>query len=361
MFKNWKRKFSVIMAVLMLMTLIPMTNLDVQAKTVAKISKIDDINKTVKINVVFSMPTKVTATMSDKTIKAVEIKWDKKLTTVKTGIFKANGTVAGYSKKVVLTLTVIDVLPKIGSIKIPTVTDSTLKKPTDVRLGIGKASFYKGADWITVDKTLPSVIWTQNAPEADYYIIRMYDKYKQIKVDIYYGIGGNDMTKYGYYDIDLEETVNINTITITPINSVDGIAGGGDKSNDLVGETAVFECSVEITKKSGKALKVKATQLSHDPNRLSFTFPEKIASYAEYYLHSEYTITNNNRKINKSVGQGSNAEKDGSIVIYMNAAEYKEKYSNPTAKVTLSTFSNATVTNDKKASVVINVSPVTCQ
>lgn len=86
MLKNFKRKLSLILTIVMIITLIPGTSLTVRAesgsttkvgndvtsgkKPVVKISKIDDINKTVNIKSAFSMPATVTATMSDNTKKA---------------------------------------------------------------------------------------------------------------------------------------------------------------------------------------------------------------------------------------------------------------------------------------------------
>lgn len=53
-----------------------------------------------------------------------------------------------------------------GTIEIPKVTDSSLKKPSDLKLSVRKVTEYYGSDLMTIDQTLPSIVWTQNAPEA---------------------------------------------------------------------------------------------------------------------------------------------------------------------------------------------------
>lgn len=79
--------------------------LNVTAEGSLTITKINDLYYSIIQNDKFSLPTKITAFMSDSSKQEVAITWDKKLaTTSKTGLFTFKGTVKGYNKKVSLTL-----------------------------------------------------------------------------------------------------------------------------------------------------------------------------------------------------------------------------------------------------------------
>lgn len=72
------------------------------------IKSIANINKTVNQGDNFTLPSKIAAKMSDNTTQQVSITWTpSKVTTAKAGKFTFQGTVKGYPKKVILTLTVL--------------------------------------------------------------------------------------------------------------------------------------------------------------------------------------------------------------------------------------------------------------
>lgn len=71
------------------------------------IKSIANINTTVNQGDKFSLPGKIAAVMSDNTTQQVPVTWNpSKATTSKAGKFTFQGTVNGYNKKVILTLTV---------------------------------------------------------------------------------------------------------------------------------------------------------------------------------------------------------------------------------------------------------------
>jgi S1-C subfamily serine protease len=72
----------------------------------ATITGINNINATVAQNASYTLPTTVSATMSDGSAQNVGVTWDKQVDTSQLGTFTFNGTVSGYSGNVVLTLTV---------------------------------------------------------------------------------------------------------------------------------------------------------------------------------------------------------------------------------------------------------------
>lgn len=76
----------------------------VQAKTTIK--SIKNISVTVNQGSKYTLPTKITATYSNKKTKKVSVTWNKKPSTAKAGTFTFQGTAKGYKKKVVLKLTV---------------------------------------------------------------------------------------------------------------------------------------------------------------------------------------------------------------------------------------------------------------
>lgn len=76
-------------------------------KTDSVIYNIDDINVTIKQEEEYTLPGMVSAKMSNETIKAFKITWDKALTlTSVPGNYCYYGTVEGYDKRVVLNLTI---------------------------------------------------------------------------------------------------------------------------------------------------------------------------------------------------------------------------------------------------------------
>lgn len=77
------------------------------------IIKINDITKWAKLGEPFVMPTKVEAQMSNGTVRNVDVIWvPLTIDTKVPGIYEAFGTVAGYDKKVKLTVIVSDTKPE---------------------------------------------------------------------------------------------------------------------------------------------------------------------------------------------------------------------------------------------------------
>jgi len=74
---------------------------------VIAIASIEDINSTIKQNDKYSLPSKLTAKMTDNSTREVEVIWDlSTVDTSKAGTYVYQGTVNGYSGKVKLTLTI---------------------------------------------------------------------------------------------------------------------------------------------------------------------------------------------------------------------------------------------------------------
>ena len=79
--------------------------LSAQART--KIIKIDNLNITVKVGDNFTLPSKVKATLSDRKVVYVSVKWTpNKVSTQNVGKFIFKGKVQNYNKDVILTLNV---------------------------------------------------------------------------------------------------------------------------------------------------------------------------------------------------------------------------------------------------------------
>lgn len=322
-------------------------------KEPAKISSIGNISQTVKYRENFTMPTAVTAIMSDKTKKTVAVKWDKELTTAGAGIFTANGTVAGYGKKVIYTLTVQ--APKMGTVKIPEVTDASLKKPGNIRFSVSKLNTWENDKQIIKDGTQVSVEWSSNAADADTHEITIYDEYKQKLQTTTYFLGGQDKRTEYYYNIDLADNVTISAITITPINSVDGTISSGEGSNDKIGETAVFECALSITLKKGKDMTMSTTVPDYDQNRRHITLSDKITPNTSYSVESEYARSQDYGMSYGTSSFGGATDKDGTVSGHMDLKEYNERYANPLADVKLTIFSDVVIKSTTQAAVTVTV------
>ncbi|WPX09232.1 Ig-like domain-containing protein [Anaerocellum danielii] len=77
------------------------------AQAKSKIVKIDNLNITVKVGDSFTLPGKVKATLSDKKVVYVPVKWTtNKVSTQNVGKFIFKGKVQNYNKDVILTLNV---------------------------------------------------------------------------------------------------------------------------------------------------------------------------------------------------------------------------------------------------------------
>ncbi|MDP4087865.1 MAG: Ig-like domain-containing protein [Bacillota bacterium] len=76
-------------------------------KVIAKISSVKGIMATVNQGEEYKLPEKVTAVMSDKSTVDMKVTWSTaKVDTSQAGVQKIEGTVSGYSPKVILTLTI---------------------------------------------------------------------------------------------------------------------------------------------------------------------------------------------------------------------------------------------------------------
>ncbi|MEY7999372.1 N-acetylmuramoyl-L-alanine amidase [Clostridium sp. Mt-5] len=72
------------------------------------ISSISNLSDNITVGSQYSLPTSVQATMSDGTSKKVPVIWSAdSIDSSKTGVFTYNGTVPGYSKQVLFTLTIV--------------------------------------------------------------------------------------------------------------------------------------------------------------------------------------------------------------------------------------------------------------
>lgn len=366
MLNKWNRKICLFVAAVILTTLLPTTipysvGAAAANKTVKKaptITSIANINKTVDIDTYISMPTTVVATMSDKKTKSVAIKWDKVLNADADGTYIANGTVAGYAKKVVFKLVVKP--PKMGTIDIPKVTDATLKMPTDIKLGLPKKSIDEGNNSKEVDYTLPSIFWTSNSKEADEYAIRIYDQYKRLIQDTGTSLSESEIQYQGYYfklNLDKVKDVTISAITITPVNSGGDGRQSGSSTNDKVGETAVFNCCIKITHQVGKQTIMTAKPNENNKDMLNISISEKIAPYLYFGLKSDYRFPKSSAEGVSEIGGFS--AKDGSILIdYVNTWQYNNYYTNLSAKLSLNVYSNAVIESSNKAAFTITTYPV---
>lgn len=84
----------------------------VEFKTVPSIVSIDDINTTINQEDNYSLPTKLSAKMSDDSTRSVDVSWDGTLSmTSIPGTYVFNGTVDGYYKTVTLQLTINPFVP----------------------------------------------------------------------------------------------------------------------------------------------------------------------------------------------------------------------------------------------------------
>lgn len=100
-------KVKKIVFVISLISLISIFQLTISAQTKAKIVKIDNLNITVKVGDNFVLPSKVKATLSDKKVVYVSVKWTpSKVSTQNVGRFVFKGKVQNYKKDVILTLNV---------------------------------------------------------------------------------------------------------------------------------------------------------------------------------------------------------------------------------------------------------------
>ncbi len=364
MLKNLKRKVAITIAAVMLVSVFQVVSGQegqvAFAKTATKkttIVSIANVKKTVKVDDKVTMPKTVTAVMSDKTKKNIAVKWNKTLNSDIDGTYTASGMVSGYSKKVTFTLKVTP--PKMGEIKIPKVTDSTLTKPSNLTLGIGTSRVGDDGPSTEVNNTLPSLFWTPASSEADEYWIRIYDQYKRIVAEYGLVMNEDDYTKNqleSKLNLFKVKNLTITAITVTPVKTTEEGRMTGDSSKNGIGETAVFECSVKVTVNTGKTVTMKDTKLENNNTAYGLTFSTKIAPYTYFELYSEYQFISSDTYGTSARGEFSG--KDGSILfICLNNEQEKNIYMGASSKLSLRAYSDAVVEGNK-GTYTITVYPV---
>lgn len=371
MLKNVRKKAACAMAVVMLVTVLPIASghegttaiaeaatKKAATKKAATISSIANVKKTVEVDEKVTMPATVTAVMSDKTKKKVAVKWNKTLNSDIDGTYTASGTVSGYSKKVKFTLKVN--APKMGTIKMPEVTDNTLKKPSNITLGIGKSRTGDDGPSTEVDDTLLSVFWTPTSSEADEYRIFIYDQYKRMVAAYGMVMNEEDYTKdqiESKLNLDKIKNLTITAITVTPVKSTEEGRMTGDSSKNGTGETAVFECSVKVIVNTEKTVTMNATENQYDASAYDLSFEKKIAPYTYFVLNSEYKYVNSDAS--GTSYRGNFSGKDGAVSIpYVRSEEAKNEYLATTSKLRLLVYTDAVVENGSKGAYTITIYPV---
>lgn len=102
--KRCIKALSLFLIISILLNAIP----DTAFAATSKIVNIKDLNATIYLNQSYSLPKKVDATLSNKKSQKVAVTWNSKTAvTSKTGTFVYKGKVKGYTKQVLLTLTVV--------------------------------------------------------------------------------------------------------------------------------------------------------------------------------------------------------------------------------------------------------------
>lgn len=99
-----------------------------------KIDSVKNLSVTLKLNEKYTLPKTVTAIMSDKSTKSVDVSWDAKtVDTSKAGDYTIKGTVKGYTPKVLLEVKIID----------PELTDSKSKDTKNTEISEIKVEINK--------------------------------------------------------------------------------------------------------------------------------------------------------------------------------------------------------------------------
>jgi hypothetical protein len=121
--KNYKNKLVGIITLIFTLALIPQLTF---AKT-DTVKKIENISISVQQGAKYNLPSTVKAQMSNNKTQNLAVKWNPVTVNTNTaGTFKYNGTVKGYSKKVVLSLKVLAVSkPAATETKTPAVETKT--------------------------------------------------------------------------------------------------------------------------------------------------------------------------------------------------------------------------------------------
>lgn len=366
MFRNIRKKVAFIIAAIVITTMLPVTSghngtvtfVNAATKKTATIKSIADINKTVVVDDEVTMPKTVSAVMSDKTKKKISVKWDKVLNSDIDGTYTAIGTVTGYSKKI--TYTLIVKAPKLGTIEIPQVTDSTLKKPSDVKLAIAKKTIWEDGKQKEIDESELSVCWTPVSPDVDQYKIVAYNQYNQSVIKSYRYVDPDEITKgKAEFSLSLSKVKNttISTITITPIITTEEAQTSGDRTKNKTGETAVFECAIKVTVNTENQITMNATKTEYNENAYDISFSMNLAPYTYGELSSYYKYKEFDNYGTARIGTYS----DENGVLKFNGMESEnEKYAfaNTSAKLTLVVYSDAAIESSSKGSYSVTVYPV---
>ena len=93
------------------------TSIYAAAKEPVRIKTISQISVTINQNDQFTLPDKINAIMTDKSVRKVSVKWNKPVNTILIGTTTYLGTVQGYSPKVTLTVKVLPIILDVENFK----------------------------------------------------------------------------------------------------------------------------------------------------------------------------------------------------------------------------------------------------
>jgi hypothetical protein len=103
--KNFRNILVGIFAIAFTLVAIP----QLTSAKVVTVKKIDNISVTAKLGEKYNLPATVKALMSNNKTQNIAVKWNVNTVNTNTaGTFKYNGTVNGYSKKVILSIKVLE-------------------------------------------------------------------------------------------------------------------------------------------------------------------------------------------------------------------------------------------------------------
>ncbi|MBN8201459.1 Ig-like domain-containing protein [Bacillus sp. NTK034] len=226
---------------------------DTEEPVPAVIESISTITKTVTINEQYSLPSEVTAKLSDGSTSSVAVTWERtSLDTSAAGEHEFFGTVEGYDKQVVL---VVKVLPAGLILKdngqTAAVSTSAAFSYAAEQPGITKIEIVDGFNAANIGKVRQEIVIPENIQDETIDFNGM----NLPKVSVY---GDKILIKNAtIHTLNIAETVY--DLTLQDVkdgeNSTHNFDGGGENSIVLTGNTT-FKGSIKIT--SGEAIQVRA-------------------------------------------------------------------------------------------------------
>jgi hypothetical protein len=158
-------------------------------------------------------------------------------------------------------------------------------------------------------------------------------------------------------DIDKIKNLTISTITITPVKTTEEGRVTGDSSKNGYGETAVFECAVSVTCKTGKQMTMSTKMNENETDTYDIVLSDKVTPYKYIAFASQYRSKNSNwHGVNH---RGDFSAEDGSVKIpYVRSGEFNEYYANLSAELSLLVYENAVIEGTNKASYTVTNYPV---